>query len=228
MKKKLLIFMLLVVSVISFAACGKKSLQLSDYLIEERNNLFTASDNLYSISISSGLRESDYKFDGVVTDKVDFAVVTFCRNDNLPLANDSYAYLIKINEQEYTGFLEKSPIDNTYSIDLGVGVNNDAAICAQISFTGYTFNQELMNTSNSFSVDKKAVLEIATNELKNDIENITSDANVKIEVVMKIMKDYSTTDAKKYYWYVGVISTNGDTLGILIDANTGEVIAKKV
>ena len=60
-----------------------------------------------------------------------------------------------------------------------------------------------------------------------EIENILKDKNVKIEVVMKIMKDYSQVDLKNYYWYVGAISTNGDTLGILIDANDGEIIAKK-
>jgi hypothetical protein len=42
------------------------------------------------------------------------------------------------------------------------------------------------------------------------------------------MKDYSSYEIKNYYWYVGIISTNGDTMGVLLDANTGEDIAKKV
>ena len=46
--------------------------------------------------------------------------------------------------------------------------------------------------------------------------------------VMKILKDYSIENTPKYYWYVGIISTNGETLGILIDATKGDVIAKKV
>ncbi len=46
---------------------------------------------------------------------------------------------------------------------------------------------------------------------------------------MKIIKDYSTDDADvtRYYWYVGVVSTNGETFGVLIDANSGEIIATK-
>lgn len=228
MKKKLLIFMLLIVSIISFSACGKGQLNLADYLIEERNNLFSACDELYTITLSSGLRENDYNLDGKIGEKVDFGVVTFLRNDGEPMANDTYTYLIKINDQEFTGFLEKSPVDNTYCADLGAQASNDAVITAQISFTGYTFNQELTNTSNAFGVDKTKVLDIANKELGDAVKEITSDANVKIEVVMKIMKDFSTADVKNYYWYVGVISTNGDTLGILIDANSGDIIAKKV
>ena len=64
--------------------------------------------------------------------------------------------------------------------------------------------------------------------IQEELNNITSDKNNKIEVVVKNLKDYSNSEVKNYYWYVGVISTNGDTLGILIDASTGDVIAKKV
>lgn len=228
MKKKLLILMFLFVSILSLSACGGKDLNLSDYLIEERNNLFVANDELYTLNLSSGLRESDYQFDGVITDKIDFAVITFVRNDNLPLANDTYAYIVKINDEEFSGFLEKSPVDNTYVADLGVAVNDDAIVSAKISFTGYTFSGDLTNISSAFAYNKTNVIEIANNELKEEIKNIMQDNNVKIEVVTKIMKDYSSVDMKNYYWYVGVISTNGDTLGLLIDANSGEIIAKKV
>ena len=228
MKKKLLIFTLLCICVLGFSACGKKDLNLADYIIEERNNLFVATDELYSLSLSSGLRESDYNLDGIITDKVDFAVLTFVRNDNLPLANDTYAYKVNIGETEHTGFLEKSPVDNTYVADLGVAISNDACISAQVSFTGYTFSGEFTNISDSFAIDKNKVIEIANNELGEQVKNILSDPNVKIEVVTKIMKDFSSVDVKNYYWYLGVISTNGDTLGVLIDANSGDIIAKKV
>lgn len=228
MKKKLLIFTLLAVCVLGLTACGKSSINLGDYLIEERDNLFTANDSLYNVSFSSGMRESDYNFDGVITDKVEFGVLTLMRNDAEALANDNYTYIVTINEEKFTGLMEKSPVDNSYAVDLGVKVSNDATIVVSINFTGYTFNQTLVNTSNDFSVDKNTALEIANNELKEDVKNITSDKNTKIEVVMKILKDYSTEDLKNYYWYVGVVSSNGETLGILIDANSGEIIAKKV
>ena len=159
---------------------------------------------------------------------VDFGVITLARLDNNPLADDTYTYTIKINDQTYTGFLEKSNYDNTYSIDIETSAPNDATVSIQITFTGYSFNQEMSNVSNNFSVDKDAALEIANSELKEDLNNITSDKNNKIEVLMKILKDYSNGEVKNYYWYIGIVSTNGDTLGILINASNGEIIAKKV
>lgn len=228
MKKKILIFMMLAISIFSLSACGKSEVKLADYLIEERNNLFVACDELYHVSLSSGLRENDYNFDGIITDKVDFGVLTLSRLDNCPLANDNYAYVVKINDKSLSGFLIKNETNNTYTVDLGVQASDDAVVSVEISFTGYTFKKDMENISSSFGVDKTTALSIASNELQEDLKNLMSDKNVKIEVVMKILKDYSSQDTKTYYWYVGAISTNGDTLGILINANNGEIIAKKV
>ncbi len=228
MKKKIAICALLGLSMFGLSACGKNNINLNDYLIEQREQLYTASDDLYSVSFSTGTRESDYNFDGVVNEMVPFGVLTLTRNDNLPLSNDSYAYIVTIGEESYSGFLSKNNNDNSYSADLEVNSVGDETINAQISFTGYTFNQNLENTSSNFEVDSASALKVAENELKKDVENLLSDKNVKIEVVMKIMKDYSSEEFKNYYWYVGIVSTNGDTLGILVDANTGEIIAKKV
>ena len=228
MKKKLLILIVLSCCVLSLFGCKKAEINLADYIIEERNNLFTANDDIYNVNISSGQREENYNFDGVVGPMVDFAVITFLRNDNLPLANDNYTYLVKVNENEYSGFLEKSPVDNSYVADFGISIPNDAEVEIRISFTGYTFKQKLLNTSNKFSVDTNSAIKIATEQLKDNIKNILSTSNAKIEVVMKILKDYSIEDTPKYYWYIGIVSTNGETLGILIDAENGDIIAKKV
>lgn len=228
MKKKILVFMLLAISLISLTACGNTKINLADYLIEKRTSLYTAEDELYSVTFSSGTREQDYQLDGIINDMVDFGIITLSRLDNNPLANDTYTYTVQINDQTYTGFLEPSSVDNSYIADIGASAPSDASITVQITFTGYSFNKELTNTSNLFSVNGEKAIEIANEELKEELKNITSDKNTKIEVVMKNLKDYSNSEIKNYYWYIGVISTNGETLGILIDAGTGDVIAKKV
>lgn len=219
---------MLLLVIIPFSACGKTSIDLNDYLIEERNNLFTASDSVYNATLSTGLRETNYNLDGIVNEKVEFGVLTFSRNDNQPLANDTYTYSVKINEENLTGTLEKSPTDNSYVIDLEMVAPEEAEIAVEINFTGYKFKQTLENKSSEFTVDKNMALEIANTELKTNLENLTADKNNKLEVVMKLLKDGSNTEINNYFWYVGVVTTNGDTLGVLIDANTSNIIAKKV
>ncbi len=228
MKKKIFILALLL-CVLPLTACGKKSnLNLADKVIEKRENLFVACDDLYSATLSTGTREQDYNLDGVVTEAVPFGILTLTRLDNHPLANDTYSYIVTINDQNYSGFLTKSNSDNSYSADLETNTLGDENISVKISFTGYTFDQGLTNISKDFQVDSTAALKLAENELKSDINNVLSNKNVKIEVIMKVLKDHSNNDLKNYYWYIGVVSTTGETFGILIDANNGNIIAKKV
>lgn len=227
MKKKLLILSMLAMFVLCLSACGKNEIKIQDYLIEERNNLFTAQDSLYCVTFSTGMREENYNYDGIVNNKVEFGVLTLTRLDSNPLSNDTYSYTITINDEKLTGNLEKSPIDNSYAVDIEKKVDDNANISVQINFTGYKFNQNLTNSSKDFLVDKTAALNLANKELKENVKNITSNNN-KIEVVMKILKDYSNTENSRYYWYIGVIATDGQTLGVLIDSNSGEVVAKKV
>lgn len=228
MKKKIIAFLLLLVGVVGLSACGQSNIDINDYLIEERQNLYTAQDNMYNVTFSTGMREEDYNFDGIVGNMIEFGVVTFSRLDSEPMANDSYTYIVKIGEESYTGFLEKTSNENSYSADIQANAPSDATINIQITFTGYSFNEELACISKDFSVDNTTAIEIANKELKDDLKNITSDKNNKIEAICKILKDYSNSEIKSYYYYIGVLSTNGDTLGILIDANSGEIIAKKV
>lgn len=227
MKKKFLLTVLISFCILSFVGCGKSNFDISKYIIEKRDTLFVANDNLYSVTFSTGLREENYNFDGTVNNLIPFGILTISRLDNQPMANDAYSCIVEINDQSYSGFLEKGA-NNSYSVDLEVSATNEDNITASISFTGYTFKQQLQNINKDFEVDQQTALSIAENELKQPISNILKNKNVKIEVVTKIMKDHSSSDLKNYYWYVGAISTSGDSLGVLINTNTGEIIAKKV
>lgn len=229
MKKKVLICAMLLLSSCLLFACGtSKKIDIANYTIEERNHLFSAQDEIYSLTLSTGLREKDYALDGIKNEMVDFSILSLTKLNGEPLSNDTYTYILTINEETHTGYLEKSEIDNSYNIDLGLKVSADDTINAKITFTGYCFENTMTNVSQDFTVNKQQALETANKELKKEIKDITADKNNKIETVIKIVKDYSTSEVKRYYWYVGVVSNNGDTLGILIDTNTGDVIAKKV
>lgn len=227
MKKKILCFVVMAFSLVAFCACGSKKIELKDYLIEERNNLFTAQDDTYSVTFSSGMREENYNLDGQINNMVDFGVLTLSRLDHNPLAITECTYLLTLDDQIYTGELKQSEFDNTFSTDIGAKASNTSTISVQLKFDGVTFDAQMANTTGEFTVDTNAALKIANKELKNELQNFSKDKN-NFEVVMKIVKDYSNADVKDYYWYIGVVSKNGNTLGILIDANSGDVIAKKV
>ena len=130
--KKIFILAMLAICILGLTACGKTAINLQDYLIEERNNLFTAQDDLYHVTFSSGIREKNYNYDGKIDEKVEFGILTLMRNDSNPLVNDNYTYTITINNEEFTGTLEKSPVDNSYAVDIEKKVDNNAEINVKI------------------------------------------------------------------------------------------------
>lgn len=227
MKKKILCLLVLTLCLFGLTACKSSKIDLTNYLIEERNCLFTAEDDDYSVTFSTGLREKNYALDGVKNEMMDFAVLTLARIDRQPILTSECQYVLTINDEVLRGQLTKSDLDNTFSCDLEKFVSNDSSIHVKIDFQGYTFEKDLTNTTGEFTVDKTAAIKLANGELGEELNNFNKDKN-NFEAVMKIVKDYSTSDVKNYYWYVGVVAKNGETLGVLIDAVSGEVIAKKI
>ena len=227
MKKKYVIIAILLIGLFCFTGCGKSKIDLNNYLIEQRTTLFTGSDKLYTVSYSGGMREENYSLDGKVNKLIPFGVITLTRTDGEPLAKDNYTYTVKINDQEYTGSLQEAN-STSYCADLQINAPTDATIDVTINFTGYIFNSQLANTSNKFKTNLNGAIKIANSELQENLTQMLKDKSNQIEVVTKIIKDYTNSEVESYYWYVGIVSTNGQTLGLLIDANTGSVIAKKI
>ena len=228
MKKKILCFAVLAFSLLTFTACKSGSdVVINDYVIEERCNLFTAENDTYCVTFSTGLREENYALDGVKNNMVDFGVLTLARLDHNPLAITKCEYTVTIDDQVYSGELTSTKYDNSFSADLGAKANDNSVVSVNLKFDGVTFSSQLENTAGDFAVDKDTALKIANEQLKDELKNLAKD-KTNFEVVMKIVKDYSSSEVKSYYWYVGVVATNGQTYGILIDAISGDIIAKKV
>lgn len=227
MKKVLCALSLLLVTV-CFVGCGKEQKAvdtINNHIIELRNNLFVGSDEKYYATFVTGEREEPYALDGVVNEKVPFGIVTLSSVKNTPLENDEYSFVLTIGEEEKTGKLQKSPYDNTYSADIGVSAPDDAEIKLAVTVDGHKFEQTLYNESKNFKISQSDAINIAGKELANEIDTLLQ--NGSMEAMVKILKDYSGT-TNRYFWYVGVVGGNGEAFGVLIDTMTGEVVSKKV
>jgi len=228
--KKIICVLSIALCGILFVGCnGKKQAEtnFNNHLIEIRNNLFAGQDEIYYATVCTGEREQDYALDGVIGELVPFGIVTLARLDNEMLRLDEYPFTLIVNGENITGCLEKSPYDNTYSADIEQVIANDAEINLQLVVDGTNFNQTLANVSSTFEVDKNKAINIACNELKDGLKNLNREKDYLSEAFIKILKDYSG-EGNRYYWYVGIISPEGKTSGILIDASTGDIISKKV
>ena len=196
-------------------------------MIEVRNNLFAGQDETFYATVCTGEREQEYALDGVVGERVPFGIVTIARLDNEMLKKDQYLFTLIINGENVTGSLEKSPYDNTYSADIEQVIADDAKVSIQLVIDGVNVSQDLTNVSASFTVDKDKAIEIACDELNNSIKTLSREKDNLSEAFVKILKDYSG-ESNRYYWYIGIISPEGKTSGVLIDSASGDIVSKKV
>lgn len=228
--KKFLCILSIALSGIMFVGCGnnkKNEANFNSHLIEIRNNLFAGEDEIYYATVCTGQREQEYALDGKVNELVPFGIVTLARLDNEMLNNDSYQFTLVVNGENVTGLLEKSPYDNTYSADIEQVIADDAQISLQLVIDGDNFSKELNNISSNFTIDKDRAISIACEQLKDSVKNLSRESGNYSEAFIKILKDYSGEN-NRYYWYVGIISPEGKTSGVLIDATSGDIISKKV
>ena len=228
--KKILCILSIALCGVLFVGCGsstKSQIDFKEHLIEVRNNLFAGQDETYYATVCTGEREQDYALDGVVGEMVPFGIVTIARLDNEMLKKDSYPFTLVVNGENITGSLEKSPYDNTYSADIEQVIADDAEVSIQLVLDGTNVNQNLTNISSGFIVDKDKAVEIACDELRDSVRMLSKEKNNLSEAFVKILKDYSG-EGNRYYWYIGIISPEGKTSGVLIDSASGDIVSKKV
>lgn len=228
--KKILCVLSIIFCGVLFVGCGsskKNETNFNSHLIEIRNNLFAGQGETFYATLCTGEREQEYALDGVVNELVPFGIVTFARLDNESLNNDNYMFTLIVNGENITGSLEKSPYDNTYSADIEQTIADEAEITLELVVDGTNVSQTLTNVSNDFIVSKDRAISIACEELEASVKNLSDEKNNVSEAFIKILKDYSG-ESNRYYWYIGIISPEGKTSGVLIDANSGDIISKKV
>lgn len=226
--KKFLCALTIALVAVMFVGCGKEKKAvdtINNHIIEVRNNLFVGSDEKYYATFITGEREEPYALDGVVNSRVPFGIVTLSSVDNAELDNTEYGFVLTIGEEEKTGKLQKSPYDNTYSADIGISAPDDAEIKLAVTVDGHKFEQTLYNESKNFKISQSDAINIVGKALANEIDTMLNEGSV--EAMIKILKDYSG-ETNRYFWYVGIVSSNGKTIGVLIDVNTGEIISKKI
>ena len=206
-----------------FGGCQVSSLEnYKNQVSDIRENYFAGqSDNFYA-SFTSGMRESPYSFDGKSEEKVEFGVLTIAPKQ--ALANTMLGYTISIDDQKYSGFFEESPFDNSYSADIEQKVDDSAKITLTVTDGQKEENISLECVSCNFQINAENALDLAYNELKEDLQTLCQDKGY--EVYVKIVADL-TQNVQDKYWLVLFCCECGDSISAIISTTDGTCLAKK-
>ena len=222
--KKILLGALLILMTVVFSACGADKIDLVKANIAEvRYNVFSGENEEYTATFMSGERENPYIVNGVKEDIVEFGMLTIkYKSSDMPIVAQ---YTLKIDEQEFKGNLEYNKYDGTLMVDIGKIVSDNAVIELTVTTDNGDSKCTISPKTENLEITWASALEIAVEEFGDEINDFITKGNFNGEVYIKIITDLNSS-FDDYYWYVSIVGSNGNSMGVIIDPHSGEVIAK--
>lgn len=171
-------------------------------------------------SISSGVREEDYKMDGRSGKKVDFALLCVrpAQENN---ATQKISGSLTIDGTALPVVLELNPFNGFYMLDLERRLSGQEQI--SFAYAGQTI--ALQCESNSFAVNDLDAIRIAAENLSDKILECRRGNNLGAECYLRVL-DRRTNQLDSTFWCLTVVTEQNKTYSIVISAKDGSVLAK--
>ncbi len=209
------------VAVITFCflfvvGCKSVEEELSMHVSEYVDNYYMGQNEDMVADFCDGKREDPFCMDGISNPLVDYGVITVRTSKKL---GENAKFKLKIGESEYDGTFEISPFDGSYVADIEKPSNGEDYIVLIVS----NIEIKLENISKTFTLTSSKALTKFAKVQKDNLGKFMG-KEFSAEVFVKVVSDTQNKDT--ICFFVVARSQNGETLGVLFDAKTGEIYQK--
>ncbi len=215
MKKHILCIGLLLMLLPALSACGKYD--YSAHVSDERSDLFCAETEQFTLTVACLEREQPFLLDGVAGERTKTVEVTLAEKtltgaeyevyflEDVPRGGDM-SFRNVSGDYYYSRTVTEFPRD---SVSLRI-------VCGETS-------QDIMATSvrNENTLTAADALEKAIQSEKETIGQLTYDGAFHGEFHVRLLR------RDKNYYYVGIVDRQGGIISLLLDSETGEVLARR-
>lgn len=216
MKKIIGLILICLISVGLFSACDNIFGEVFNNMSDLRINYFEGENKNIYVNLSCGYREDVFAYDGISQKPVECGVIVLGFY-NIQSYN-SVVICLEVDGiiTEYT--LEKSPYENVYMEDIGKILNSSNKIC--LSLKNQNEKIELKDVSDSWNINYKNAIKIATEFFKKDLSGLYYNSKFNAECYLKVI---AKPNFDNKYWYFSFIDTTDNLWSCLIDVFTGHV-----
>ncbi len=175
----------------------------------------------------TGEREDPYILDGVPRELTEFGVITLLFK--IP-TDDFYGvptYKLTIDDNYYEGEFEKNPFDTTYVADIKSKTSDNCQVYLLVEWNNLHETTKLEPRNIEWEYDWKKALELATDNCEDIVDKLIIDGELQAEVHVQIITDPSGL-TEQYFWYISIYGTDGSSVTIVIDPQSGEVVSKRI
>lgn len=221
MNKKIKIFLtcsLVLILLCGFVGCKNLNTTLEDTISENHEKVFFAQDDNFFVQVTSGQIEKDYTLDGQKNELQNFVSIKVVATQDYQQVYADFS----MQNAKYSQPLKKSPVDDkTWS----------ATICDQVLTEDFALS--VLADDNKFDYQLSKVktgdikpVDILKQTFENELMDCFDGKIFDCETTVRLVKSPDKND-QRYFWYVVVYKPDKTFFGLMADAVTGEVVAKK-
>ncbi len=198
------------------AACGKPY-DYSAHVSELRSDIFKAETDEFSVTLSCVSREYPFAADGVACPKADLVEISL-----VPVQkNDTYSVFFKTSTGEQGGEAAFRNACGDYFFSESVTAFPEGSVSIRVTWNDETREVTATSVKNQKTLSPSDVLQKVVSAEKDRIDRMTSGGQFLGEFHIRLLR------RDKNYYYVGIVDTDGDTLSLLLDSESGEILARR-
>ncbi len=215
MKKPFIPLFLALLFPLFLSGCGKQY-DYTAHISELRSDIFRAETDEFSVTLSCVSREYPYAADGVACPRSDVVEISLVPAS----AVDEVSVYFKTETGEQGGEMSFRNAFADYFFSESVSAFPQSTVSMRVIWGGETREVTATSVRTEETLKPDEALEKAITAEKERIERMTNGAFLGEFHVRLLRRD-------KNYYYVGIIDRDGETLSLLLDSISGEVLARR-
>lgn len=215
-KCKAFFTLLFVIFLLPFSAC-QKQVDYFSYVSELRDNIFIAEQGGYSLSIYSMEREYPYETDGIKMQTSRITEIRFFA----PSGDKDCRLSLQIDGKEQSGEMSYDNVKAQYYYSCSLDVSNLKEVACVVFYdeTSIEFLAKSVKTQNT--ITPQNALDIVQKDEHELFNDMTDKYGFAGEIYLRLIYEESP------YYYVGIIERNGKVTALLLNAESGKILAKR-
>ena len=215
MKKPISAFLLILSMLPALTACG--GYDYSAHISEAKSDLFCAETDEFTVTVSCVSREYPYVADGITCPMNSVMEVSL-----VPAKSQICDYEVYLlGETTWGGETSFRTYAGDYFYSESVRKFPEGSVTVQIKWEDETRELTATSVKNEKTLSVNEILEYAIKAEKETVKQMTCDGNFLGEFYIRLLRRNIN------YYYVGITDLNGTTVSLLLDSETGEVLAKR-
>lgn len=215
MKKPISAFLLILSMLPALTACG--GYDYSAHISEAKSDLFCAETDEFTVTVSCVSREYPYVADGITCPMNSVMEVSL-----VPAKSQICDYEVYLlGETTWGGETSFRTYAGDYFYSESVRKFPEGNVTVQIKWEDETRELTATSVKNEKTLSVNEILEYAIKAEKETVKQMTRDGNFLGEFYIRLLRRNIN------YYYVGITDLNGTTVSLLLDSETGEVLAKR-